>query len=211
MPSATSPNVVLITGSNRGIGKTLLTTYLNRPSTTAIALVRDPSHPSSQSLPSIPKAKGSSLIVVPYDASSPDSAKQAVATLQSSHKITHLDVVIANSGILAFHGPSTSVTQADLISHFTINTVAPILLFSAVLPLLEKSSNPKFFTISSGLGSNGQLEAFAGMPLMPYNVSKAGVNYAMRKLHFEFPNIVVSPLTPGWVSLSIHPHSLPKK
>ena len=34
---------------------------------------------------------------------------------------------------------------------------------------------------------------------MPYNMSKAAVNYAMRKLHFEFPQIVVSPLHPGWV------------
>lgn len=49
------------------------------------------------------------------------------------------------------------------------------------------------------MGSNGQLEAYAPMPMMPYSVSKAAVNFAMRKLHFEFPSIVISPLQPGWV------------
>ena len=32
-----------------------------------------------------------------------------------------------------------------------------------------------------------------------YGISKVSANYAMRKLHFEHPNIVVQPLAPGWV------------
>lgn len=32
-----------------------------------------------------------------------------------------------------------------------------------------------------------------------YGMSKVAVGYAMRKLHFENPEIVVQPLHPGWV------------
>ena len=49
------------------------------------------------------------------------------------------------------------------------------------------------------MGSIGQLDTFGTLPAMPYGVSKAAVNFAMRKLHFEFPNIVTSLLDPGWV------------
>jgi norsolorinic acid ketoreductase len=198
-PIMSSPSTVLITGSNRGIGKALLALYLARLSTTAIALVRDPSHPTSQTLPSLPKGKDSNLIVLPYDASVPESAQSAISTLQSSHNITHLDIVVANSGILGRHGPSTTATEQDFLDPFVVNTLSAIFLFSATQALLEKSSNPKFFTISSSMGSNGKLEAYAPMPMMPYSVSKAAVNFAMRKLHFEFPNMVISPLQPGWV------------
>jgi norsolorinic acid ketoreductase len=198
-PTMSSPSTVLVTGSNKGIGKALLALYLARPSTTAIALVRDPNHSTSQSLSSLPKGKDSKLIVLQYDASVPESAKSAISTLQSSHSVTHLDIVVANSGILGRHGPSTTASQQDFLKTFAINTIGAIFLFSATQPLLEKASNPKFFTISSTMGSNGQLEAYAPMPMMPYSVSKAAVNFAMRKLHFEFPNIITSPLQPGWV------------
>ena len=49
------------------------------------------------------------------------------------------------------------------------------------------------------MGSSGQLEKYAQLPVMPYSVSKAAVNFAMRKLHFEFPQIIISPFQPGWV------------
>jgi norsolorinic acid ketoreductase len=193
------PSTVLVTGSNKGIGKGLLALYLARPSTTAIALVRDPSHPTSQTLLSLPRGKDSKLIVLQYDASIPESAQSAISTLQSAHSITQLDIVVANSGVLGRHGSSTTATEQDFLDPFVVNTLGAIFLFAATQPLLEASSNPKFFTVSSSLGSIGQLEAFASLPVMPYSVSKAAVNFAMRKLRFEFPNIVTSLLHPGWV------------
>ena len=199
MLPSTPQTIALITGCNRGIGRTLLSTYLSRPSTTAIALVRDPDHPSSQSLTSLHSGKGSKLIVLPYDASSPDSAKEAINALRTGHKITYLDVVVANSGINAFHGPSITATEADFVDHLKVNTIGPVLLFSATLPLLEKSPKPKFFAISSELGSKGRLAPVVGPNWIPYGISKAGLNYAMRKLHFEHTDIVVAPLVPGWV------------
>lgn len=189
----------LISGGNRGIGKGLVCKLLNRPNTTVVTLVRDPSHETSQSLWSLPKAEGSKLIVEKYDAMLPDSALRAIEAIQSKNDIHVLDVVIANSGNFSHWGHLADVQVSDLESHFRINAVGPILLFQATLGLLRRSAKPKFFTISSTGGSIGLI----GMTPVEfdggaYGMSKAAVNYAMRKLHFENPGIVIQPCCPGW-------------
>jgi norsolorinic acid ketoreductase len=191
----------LISGGNRGIGKGLVSTLLSRPNTTVITLVRDPNHGTSQSLSSLPKADGSKLIVEKYDAAASDSAFAAVQRLQAGHGIETIDVVIANTGILSQYGPIATVSAGDLSSHFQVNTVAPIMLFQATLPLLKNSTaahGPKFFTISTNAASITLTEK---MPFdtVAYGLSKAAVNYVMHKLHFEEERIVVGLLQPGWV------------
>lgn len=88
-----------------------------------IALVRDPSHETSQSLWSLSKAEGSKLIVEKYDAVVLDSALRAVETIESKDDIHTLDVVVANSGMLSHWGHLANVQISDLESHFRINTV----------------------------------------------------------------------------------------
>lgn len=63
-----TPNVVLITGANRGIGKGLLELYLLKPNHFVIAANRDPEHPTSKALAELPTADGTSLLVVKIDA-----------------------------------------------------------------------------------------------------------------------------------------------
>ncbi len=199
----------LISGGNRGIGKGLVAKLLSRPQSTLIVLVRDPSHDTSESLSSLPKAEGSKLIVEKYDAASTDSPFNAIKAVQSTNHIDVLDIVIANSGILTQYGPVSGVKASELESHFFINAVAPILLFQATLPLLKKSSNPKFFTISTSVASIGSMgeEAFDAVA---YGVSKVAVNYAMRKLHFENADIVFQPLHPGWVKTEMGQYAADK-
>lgn len=143
----------LITGGNRGIGKGFVGKLLSRPQTTVITLVRDPCHATSQSLSSLTKADSSKLIVEKYDAASNESPFRAIKAIQSTHNVDTLDIVIANSGMIEQYGPVAGVRSSDLESHFLINAVAPVLLFQATFPLLEKSSNPKFFTISTSIAS----------------------------------------------------------
>jgi norsolorinic acid ketoreductase len=188
----------LITGGNRGIGKGFVEKLLSRPQTTVITLVRDPSHETSRSLTSLPIADGSALIVESYDAASHDSAFLAIQTLQTHHNINTLDIVIANSGMISQYSPVAEVKPAELESHFLVNAVAPILLFQATLPLLEKSAKPKFFIISTSVASIAGLGE-EGFEAVAYGMSKVAANYAARKLHFENPGIVVQPLAPGWV------------
>lgn len=54
--------------------------------------------------------------------------------------------------------------------------------------LLAENAPSKFVAISSGAGS---IADGAAMPvkMLAYGASKAGENYLVRKIHFEFPNL----------------------
>ena len=193
----------LLSGANRGIGRGIADIILSRPNNTLVALVRDPEHETSKSLS--PNAEGTKVINIKYDASEPDSGKSAVGALQKQHGINHLDVVIANAGLIEWRGPSVEVTPEIIHHHMNINTIAPILLFSATLPLLRASKKPqaKFFAISSAIGSIETIPQLAHASVMPYGMSKAAMNHAFRKLNLEHPDIDVEMLTPGPVATDL--------
>ena len=62
-----SPTYILISGANRGIGKTLVQYYLAKPEHVVIAANRDPV--TSKSLAELPVGPGSRLIIVKVNAS----------------------------------------------------------------------------------------------------------------------------------------------
>jgi len=200
----TSNTTYLITGANRGIGLGLLETYLARPNNTVIAAVRDPENSTVKALSTLPKGSGSSLVVVKIDSSSENDAKAAMETLRNVHKITALDVVIANAGIATIWPLVIDVKASDIAEHVKVNTIGPVLLFQAVLPLLSnsKNPNPRFIGISSVAGSIGDMEK-SMVPNSAYGTSKAALNYVLLKMHYEHENITVVPLHPGWVQTEL--------
>ncbi len=177
-----------------GIGQALLATYLARPRTTVIAGVRDPDHATSKELLSLPKGSFSRLIVVKIDSASETDATAAVKQLQSTHKITSLELVIANAGIAQRHPTVADAKPAEFLEHVAVNVSGPVLLFQAVLPLLRKGS--KFVTMSSSAGSIGGIE-LRNVPNAPYGASKAALNYITRKAHFEHEDLIIFPIDPG--------------
>ncbi len=187
----------LITGANRGIGLGLLQTLVARPNTTVIAAVRDT---AASSLKSVSVGQGSKLISVKLDASVEADAAAAAKELQTSHGITKVDVLISNAGILdpANISPVAQTPVAAARKHIDINALGPLALFQAFLPLLEKSSSPKFLSITSSIGSIGGMEDFP-VPFFAYGVSKATQNYLVRKIAFENPKLVSIAYNPGWV------------
>jgi norsolorinic acid ketoreductase len=183
----------LISGANRGIGRGLAEIFLSRPDTTVVALVRDPSSETSQSLAAFKAGENSKAVVVQYDASLADSATSVINILQAKYSITTLDIVIANSGFIGWRGPSITATTAEYISHFITNTIGPILLLQATLPLLKKStSSPKFFAISSAIGSTALIPKMQHVAVVPYGMSKAALNHAMLRLSVEHPDVIDS-------------------
>jgi norsolorinic acid ketoreductase len=197
-----SPLIYLITGANRGIGLGFTSALLQRPNTTVIAAVRDVAK-SAPALESLPKASGSKLILVKLDAASESDPADAVAQLKSKHNITSIDIVIANAGISHSGGTIATTSPAALNEHIAINLTGPILLFQATKPLLRASTsgNPIFLGISTALASMGLQEHLSFLPqtLSPYGASKAALNWAVRRLHFEEPWLTSYVTHPGLV------------
>ncbi|KAJ0413114.1 NAD(P)-binding protein [Aspergillus carlsbadensis] len=190
--------IYLITGANRGIGRGLVAALLSRPNTTVIAAVRNPDAPTSTSLTALPKSSTSTLITVKIDSQSPPDAAAAIATLQSTHGITHIDTVFANAGISSDYSPVRSVPLDVVREHVEVNAYGPLVLFQAVYPLLLKSAKPIFAGVGSAMGTIGGMEQ-RPFPNGAYGPSKAVLNWIVRKIHFEEEGIISFVADPGWV------------
>lgn len=137
------------------------------------------------------------------DVSSPTSIADAVDSLSSVHHIQHLDVVIANAGIGRLTGPLLDTPLSEIQDHVNVNAYGPLVLFRSTLPLLRKSSKPKFASITSAGGS------FAGVPISAslgtfgaYSASKALANFFIKWLSIEQPDIITTVIHPGYVHLN---------
>lgn len=197
-------NIVLITGAKSGIGKGLLSLYATRNDTTVIAAIRDGSDSNAaKSLKSIPTGHGSKVIVAKYDASSPTGGTDLASELRQDHSINHIDVVIACAGIMKQYGPGKTAKPEEVMEHFQINSLGPLLLYQGTADLLNASKQtPKIFIISAELGSNALIDKYP-LSMIVYGTSKAAVNYIANKLHTEEERIVVVPVQPGWVQTAI--------
>lgn len=201
MPFTTT---VVVTGSKSGIGKGLLSSYASRPNTLAIAAIRDgPESEAAKALTSLPVGSGSKIVVAKYNAGSKTAGVDLVSYLKSTYGVTSLDVVVANAGILKHFGPAKEASAETITEHFEINTLAPILLYQATQELLNASKQtPKFFFISSSIGSN-TLQDHYPLPMLAYGMSKSAINWAASRIHREEDRIVVVPMQPGWVQTAM--------
>ncbi|KIV91571.1 hypothetical protein PV10_06094 [Exophiala mesophila] len=193
----------LVTGANRGIGRGFVAALLQRASSTVIAAVRDPSKESSKALSQLPRASGSQLIVVKLDSAIESDAADAVERLRNEHKITSLDVVIANAGINHSLGRVLENSTEALLDHFYVNSIGPVNLLKATTEQLKSSrnGNPKFIAISTLIGTISGMELLSKFPapVSPYGSSKAALNWLLRRVHFEEPWLTTFVFHPGLV------------
>lgn len=85
---------------------------------------------------------------------------------------------------------------ANLIEHVDVNAAGVVRLFQATLPLLQKAKRPVFIVVSSVAGSIADMERVT-FPISSYGASKATVNYLVRRMHFEQPELVAFAVHPG--------------
>ena len=180
-----------------GIGEGFVKKYLSRPDTTVIGTVRDTTAKGSKALSSLPAASGSKVVLLQIESTSDTDAKEAVSSL-SAQGITHIDTVIANAGIFkleAFQKVSDMKT-ADLIQHVDVNAAGVVRLFQATLPLLQKAKKPVFLVVSSGVATIAGME-YVPFTISSYGASKATINFLVRRIHFEQPELISFAVHPG--------------
>ncbi|PVH75363.1 aflatoxin biosynthesis ketoreductase-like protein nor-1 [Cadophora sp. DSE1049] len=187
----------VITGAGRGIGKGILSALITRPNTTIIAAVRD-TKAATESLSSLPVGKDSKLIIIKLDATIDADPSAAVEELKTKHNITKIDILLSNAGLLDTIAPVLETSPDTVRRHFEVNTIGPLTLIQAFMPLLLASPSPKFLVITSSIGSISDMEKFP-VPFFAYGISKAAANYLVRKVAFENPKVIAMAFNPGWV------------
>jgi NAD(P)-dependent dehydrogenase (short-subunit alcohol dehydrogenase family) len=76
------------------------------------------------------------------------------------------------------------------------NTLSPLLVAQAFVPLLKKSAAPRIVNVSSG---GGQLSDGAEGWAPSYCISKTGLNGVTVQLAAALPDFAVNSVCPGWV------------
>lgn len=170
--------------------------YLARPSKIVIATVREITEVNKSKLHSFNQAKGSRLILVPFNLDLPSSAADDIFHLEERYGVSSLDIVIANAGICNTCNPVDKLSDNEVLVHFEVNVIGLLRLFKAVLPLLQAAQKPKIAYLSTNLAS---IQTIPQNPSLTaaYGMSKVAGNYLIEKINAEFDDLIAFPISPG--------------
>jgi NAD(P)-dependent dehydrogenase (short-subunit alcohol dehydrogenase family) len=137
-----------------------------------------------------------------------DDASIQRAARELKQRLKALNVLINNAAILNdWQGSVLNTNAADLRETLNINTVGPVILTLALLPLLEAGKPARVINVSSQLGSvQNMTDGWAS-----YGISKAALNAATRKLAqaLKGRGISVNAASPGWIRTEMGTDSAP--
>jgi NAD(P)-dependent dehydrogenase (short-subunit alcohol dehydrogenase family) len=194
----------LVTGANRGIGLEVVRQLLKRKFQIILACRNlNQGKIAAQTL-----AKNSSnLTVVELDVSIPDSVEACAATIVD--QFDYLDVLVNNAGILIDRTESIlSVTEQDLNQTWDTNSLGPLRVTRAFLPLLRNSQDPRVINVSS---LSGQLKGMGTWSPPAYSISKTALNAVTCILASELAseNVKVNCISPGWIKTDMGGENAP--
>lgn len=178
---------LLVTGANRGIGLELAKAAIAR-GWTVYGSVR--SQTQAEALRRTSNGMATPLI---FDVTDHAAIANTAASLDQP-----IDILINNSGIIGPDRQSTlDMDFAGFARTLEVNTLAPLAVTQAFLPLLRRSANGRILTVSSQMSWMG----YAKSDRIAYRASKAAVNKVMQGLatDLEAEGISVGLIDPGWV------------
>jgi NAD(P)-dependent dehydrogenase (short-subunit alcohol dehydrogenase family) len=194
--SASGPSkglAVLVTGASRGIGLELVKILAERGER-VWAVARTPQR--SSELEQLARSHG----VTPISVDIQDD--QLESTLQIALKdVSHLDVLINNAGIGEdFDASLAKLSIEKLRQMLDVNSLGPLRVTRALLPLLKRAKHPRVAHITSLMGS---ISDNSGGRAYGYRMSKAALNMFNKCFAIEEPGIASVVLHPGWVKTSM--------
>ena len=194
---------ILVTGANKGIGLEICR-QLARAGHRVILSARSAER-GEKAVKDLAK-DGLKVEFLLLDTADEGSIHRAGRELMQRIKALH--VLINNAAILdTWQGTILEAKAADLRDTFITNTIGPVLLTQALLPLLEAGKPSRVINVSSQLGSvQNMSDGWAG-----YGISKAALNAATRKLAQALASrgISVNAASPGWVRTEMGTENAP--
>lgn len=185
---------ILITGANRGIGLALVQHWLRHSPHQIFATYRRLEDASE--LQALAADYPQRLVMLRLELADERSMNEAVATL--SEQTETLDILVNNAAIDPQPQSLDKIGPQTLSLIYSINTIAPLLLTRALLPLMQTSEAPVIVNMSSEMASLA-LRDYGGS--YGYCASKAALNMDTRGLAAELgpQGFLVIALDPGWV------------
>ncbi|XP_038003617.1 C-factor-like [Motacilla alba alba] len=203
---------VLVTGANRGIGLGFVQHLLKMPNPPQwiFAGCRDPKGQRAQELQNL-ASKHPNIIIIPLEVADPASIKAAAAKVGEHLGGSGLNLLINNAGIVKPNSLDNE-TPENMIQVYTTNTVGPLLMGQAFLPLLKKAaqgspgsglscSKAAIINMSSYAGSIEDMYVWDFGQVVSYRCSKAALNMLSKcqSLAYKEHGILCVAFHPGWV------------
>nr|XP_056718301.1 C-factor-like [Euleptes europaea] len=206
---------VLLTGSDRGIGLGLVQEFvkLPHPPQLLFATCRHPESLEGQVLKEMAArcSNGSRLVVLQLDVTDPHSIEAAAEEVEKYLAGRGLNLLINNAGI-ACETTLASETAQSMAAVYATNTIGPLQVCQAFLPLLKRAarrsnclgmscSKAAVINMSSSYGSISAVDEWEWHQDVGYRCSKAALNMLTRcqSLGYGPCGILCVSLHPGGV------------
>ncbi|KAF7295706.1 (+)-neomenthol dehydrogenase [Mycena indigotica] len=205
--------VILVTGSNAGIGFSLVQQLAAKGHTVYVASRKEDA--GNEAVAKIKAANASAAVkLVQLDVTDSKSIAAAVQKITSDEG--KLNVLVNNAGVADFtvqHNASTPNLDA-VRTGIETNLIGLMAVTSAFLPLLRKAHTADvpsvILNVSTGMASNTVMSSFTlpafVYPVIAYNTSKAAANSYTVALAFELRDegIKVNTVSPGFTATKLN-------
>ncbi|MGH8619162.1 MAG: SDR family oxidoreductase [Burkholderiales bacterium] len=186
--------IAVVTGANRGIGFEIAR-QLGKAGFHVVLTARDPA--KGEAAAEALRSEKLNLDFHRLDVADEQSIVAFAAWLKQAHG--RCDVLVNNAGILPDPRGSrlADTSPATVRAAFETNTLAPLLLIQALLPLMQQRKYGRIVNLSSGLGQLSDMSTGS----IGYRLSKTALNAVTRVAAAEArgSDILVNSACPGWV------------
>jgi NAD(P)-dependent dehydrogenase (short-subunit alcohol dehydrogenase family) len=203
---ADQPTVAIVTGGNRGLG---LETGRQLAALGANVVLTSRDLAQGEAAAADLREAGLSVVALPLDVTDPLSVDRLVADVDGRYG--RIDILVNNAGVVLRPHDDCGTLQVNLETirqTMEINTLAPLRLCQAVVPVMRREGHGRVVNVSSGMGQLDDMES--GWPA--YRISKAALSAVTRLVAREVSgaNILVNAVCPGWVRTDMGGESAPR-
>jgi 3-oxoacyl-[acyl-carrier protein] reductase len=192
----------IITGSNKGIGKCILETFV-KEGANVLACIRTESEEFTAFINELGDSYGKTITAINLDLENSDSIKKAIKTIMSM-KIP-IDILVNNAGVAA--GSIFQMTsQIEIEKMLRVNFIGQIQLSQGISRLMIRNKKGSIVNIASVAGIHGNPGTLS------YGSSKAAFIFATKNMAAELgaSNIRANSISPNVTKTEMY-HQMDKK
>ena len=185
--------VVLVTGSSKGIGRSIAAGFAREGCQVVINSRNAKELDATASELRSHTAAGGTIHAVASDVTEAAGAQRVVDETVSRFGTIH--VLVNNAGGVGRFGSFEDLTDDEWLGAFTLNVLSAVRVTRASLPYMQKQKWGRIINISSESGVQPD-------PMMPhYNASKAAMNNLTKSLSKAYgkDNILVNTVSPAFI------------